>query len=83
MRDGAPREPGRLIVRNEFGIVAVELHGDGDRQSLRIEDLRSGTSIELDALELECLAFARHEDLSSLLDPSRTRWSGEDRTPEG
>lgn len=78
MRDDSPGDPDRLIIRNEFGIVAVSSSGSRDRRVLRIEDLRSGASIELDALELECLAFARHADLSSLLDPSQTRWSNED-----
>jgi len=36
-----------------------------------IQDLKSGMTNYLDPLELECLAWARHEDLTLLLDPSR------------
>jgi hypothetical protein len=33
--------------------------------------------VELDALELESLAWARHLDLSPLLDPNLTRWQSD------
>jgi hypothetical protein len=71
-RLGASSEP--LVLRNEFAIVGVEVVGEGNRRRLRLEDLRSGVSVELDALELESLAWARHLDLSPLLDPNLTRW---------
>jgi hypothetical protein len=73
--------PGRLVVRNEFGVVAVELTGAPGHERLRIEDLRSGAAVELDALELECLAWSTHADLAPLLDPSLTRWPHEDPAP--
>jgi hypothetical protein len=79
---GAPA-PGRIVVRNEFGIVAVELCGDPGRERLRISDLRTDASVELDALELESLAWAQHRDLADLLDPGRTRWQREDQEPQG
>ncbi|MEA2323682.1 MAG: hypothetical protein QOD81_3532, partial [Solirubrobacteraceae bacterium] len=44
-------------------------------------DLRSGAAVELDALELECLAWSTHADLAPLLDPSLTRWPHEDLAP--
>ncbi len=44
------------------------------RQRLRIRDQRAHAVVELDALELECLAWARHGDLAPLLDPNLTRW---------
>lgn len=70
----------QVVLRNEFAIVGIEVVGGPDRRRLRIEDLRAGVSVELDALELECLAWARHLDLAPLLDPNLTRWrSG---TPE-
>jgi hypothetical protein len=69
----------RLVVRNEFGVAAVELLGEPGRERLRIEDVRSGVSIELDALELESLAWAQHTELRPLLDPSLTRWQDEDQ----
>lgn len=68
----------RLVVRNEFAIVAVDLRGEPGRQRIRVEDLRTEAAIELDALELESLAWASHRDLVALLDPSLTRWPSED-----
>lgn len=63
-----------FVMRNEFAIVRVEVVGSPQRRRLRIEDMRSGVSVELDALELESLAWARHLDLMPLLDPNLTRW---------
>lgn len=71
------RGPQRFIVRNEFAVVAIELRGEPGHECLRIEDTRSEVSVELDALELESLAWASHRDLAPLLDPSRTRWQRE------
>lgn len=68
---------GDLIIQNEFGIVAVSQVGRKGLERLRIEDLRTGVSTDLDALELESLAWAKHEQLGSLLDPSLTRWRHE------
>lgn len=69
-------DPGRLVVRNEFAVVAVSVRGSGPgRTWLRVEDLRTRQAVELDALELESLAWARHRDLAPLLDPGRTRWA--------
>ncbi|WP_245607206.1 hypothetical protein [Pseudonocardia spinosispora] len=77
-------EPGRLVVRNEFAVVAVTVRQDGAGEArLRIEDLRTRQSVDLDALELESLAWSRHQDLDFLLDPSRTRWIDGDDTDHG
>ncbi|WP_203599270.1 hypothetical protein [Streptomyces sp. SID10853] len=91
MTDGMPLEqilaalepdPDRLVVRNEFAAVAVSLRDPGPgRPRLLIEDLRTHRTVELDALELETLAWARHEDLAPLLDPSNSRWPGGSTTP--
>ena len=67
----------RFVVRNEFAVVAVELHGPPGRERLRIEDLRAHAVVELDALELESLAWAAHADLATHLDPGVTRWRSE------
>jgi hypothetical protein len=75
--------PGRFVVRNEFGIVAVELCGEPGRERLKISDMRTDASVELDALELESLAWAQHRDLADLLDPSKTRWQNEDQEHQG
>ncbi|WP_326837492.1 hypothetical protein VSH64_21820 [Amycolatopsis rhabdoformis] len=70
-------DPDRVVVRNEFAVVGVTLRrSGGGRSRLRVEDLRTRQAVELDALELESLAWARHDDLSPLLDPSRSRWVG-------
>jgi hypothetical protein len=75
MRDQAP--VARFVLRSEFAMVGVEIRGESGRERLRIEDLRTAVSVELDPLELECLAWARHADLASLLDPGLTRWQSE------
>ena len=73
----AALDPDRLVIRNEFAVVAVTVRDAGSaRPRLLIEDLRTGQTVALDALELESLAWARHKDLAPLLDPSRTRWAG-------
>lgn len=72
-------DPDRIIVRSEFAVVGVTVRDPGlGRARLRIEDLRTQQVVELDALELESLAWALHGDLATLLDPSRTRWAGAD-----
>jgi hypothetical protein len=82
---GTPAQPGsadragELIVENEFGRTALSLERRGRSTSLRITDVRSGRVGHLDALELECIAWASHGDLVSLLDPSRTRWQADER----
>ena len=68
-------DPGRIVLRSEFAVVSITAVGPPGRQRLRVEDLRTRQAIELDAIELESLAWARHEDLSRHLDPSETRWT--------
>lgn len=67
--------PDRTIVRNEFALVGITVHTTATGTLLHIEDLHSRQVVELDALELESLAWSRHGDLSPLLDPSQTRWA--------
>ena len=59
----------RLV--SEFAAVEIELDDRGNGPRLVIRDARSGKCIYLDPLELWALAWARHEDLVGLLDPSR------------
>jgi hypothetical protein len=70
-------DDGALILRNEFAYVSVSLHDPGGRPRLRIEDLRTQQTVELDPIELESLAWASHHDLTPLLDPSLTRWAND------
>ncbi|MER8162479.1 hypothetical protein [Streptomyces sp. NPDC094472] len=84
LQEALEPDAGRLVIRNEFAAVAVTVHASGKgRSRLRIEDLRTRQSVELDALELESLAWSRHQDLDPLLDPSRTRWSSEPSPEHG
>lgn len=79
--DGASKDDGRaggdndgLTVRNEFASVRLRVRDPGGRPRLRIEDLRTQRAVELDAVELESLAWASHADLATLLDPGASRW---------
>lgn len=63
-----------FIIDNEFAGVRVSRDDQGNSPRLRITDLRSGRSILLDALELETLAWLRHDELAPLLDPGASRW---------
>jgi hypothetical protein len=60
-----------LRLTSEFAAVEIERDDRGNGPRLLIRDARSGKSIYLDPLELWALAWARHEDLLALLDPSR------------
>jgi hypothetical protein len=59
----------RLI--SEFAVVEIERDDSGNGPRLLIRDARNGQCIYLDPLELAALAWARHEDLLPLMDPSR------------
>ena len=63
-----------IILRSEFGYVRIEKDTSASGDRLKITDLRTNKSNYLDPLELECLAWAEHENLQDLLDPSLTRW---------
>ena len=60
-----------LRLTSEFAAVEVEHDDSGNGPRLLIRDTRSGKCIYLDPLELWALAWARHDDLIALLDPSR------------
>jgi hypothetical protein len=59
----------RLI--SEFAAVEIARDDRGNGPRLMIRDSRTGRCIYLDPLELSALAWARHEDLLPLIDPSR------------
>ena len=59
----------RLI--SEFAAVEIERDDRGNGPRLMIRESRTGQCIYLDPLELAALAWARHEDLLPLIDPSR------------
>lgn len=70
-------DDGEATVHSEFAQVAVKLDTSGNAPRLRVEDLRSGRVRYLDALELEAIVWLPDERLTSLLDPSHSRWRGE------
>ena len=70
-------------IRNEFALVGLRVVAPGGCSRLRIEDLRTRRAIELDALELEALAWSTHADLAPLLDPSHARWTDADEESAG
>lgn len=66
------------IVRSELAEVSVRFDARGNAPRLRLEDLRTGRVRHLDALELEAVIWLPDERLTGLLDPSHSRWRGED-----
>ncbi len=66
------------VVDNEFAQVSVRFDEAGNAPRLRLEDLRSGRVRYLDALELETIVWLPEDRITALLDPSRSRWRGED-----
>jgi hypothetical protein len=61
-------------LKSEFAVVEVELDVSANGPRLKILDKRTGRTTYLDPLELESLAWARHQDLAPLVDPSLGRW---------
>lgn len=72
-----------MELKNEFAAVSVEQDHSGNGPRLKIRDAHTGKAVFLDPLELESLAWARHEDLAALLDPSLGRWSDGDQGSVG
>ena len=73
---------GGAVVGSEFARVSVRFDVGGNAPRLRLEDLRSGRVRYLDALELETIIWLPDERLTSLQDPSHSRWRGEPRGSE-
>jgi hypothetical protein len=65
------------VIGSEFAQVSVNFDVEGNSPRLRLEDLRTGRVRHLDALELESIVWLPQDHLSSLLDPSATRWQGD------
>jgi hypothetical protein len=66
-----------LILKNEFAHVSVRLDKSANGDRLLIKDMRTGKTSFFDPLELESLLWSTHKDLTTLLDPSQTRWINE------
>lgn len=58
------------ILSNEFAVVHLILDHQANGTRLVVFDPSSGRHIALDPLELQALAWSRHEQLAALLAPS-------------
>lgn len=58
-------------LSNEFGRVGIAVDTRANGPRLMIVDRRSGQTAFFDPLELEQLAWTRHSELASFLDPGR------------
>lgn len=65
-----PELGGWVVVENEFATVHVAVDRSANGPTLVIVDPASGREIALDPLELQALAWARHEHLTDLLAPA-------------
>jgi hypothetical protein len=68
----------RAEVTSEFASVSLSINHDGNGPRLQIDDLRTGHTGFVDALELETLAWLPEGALHQLLDPSFLRWREHD-----
>lgn len=68
MIEGVTGEP--EIYQNEFAMVEIARYWTASGVRLRIRNLSSDDTVYLDPLELEALTRWKHEDFSSLVDPS-------------
>jgi hypothetical protein len=66
------------VIGNEFAQVSVSFDTTGNAPRLCLKDLRTGRIRHLDALELETIIWLPDHQLAALLDPSHSRWRGED-----
>jgi hypothetical protein len=62
------------VVESEFAQVSVNIDTAGNSPRLRLDDLRTGRTRYLDALELETIIWLPPDRLVQLLDPSSDRW---------
>jgi hypothetical protein len=60
-----------IQLSSEFAAVEIDRDDRGNGPRLKIRDLRSGQCVFLDPLELASLAWTRHDELVSFLDPGR------------
>jgi hypothetical protein len=66
------------VIGSEFAQVSVTFDTEANSPRLRLEDLRTGRVRYCDALELETIIWLPDERLTTLLDPSASRWKGEE-----
>jgi len=64
-----PEEDTQWHLKNEYASVKVTVDTQGKGTRLRVEDVSSGSVIYLDPIELQALAWATKEDLSTFTRP--------------
>lgn len=62
--------PITIVLSNEFATVHLVIDDLANGPRLVVFDPSSGRSIALDPLELQTLAWARHEDLERFMTPA-------------
>ncbi len=67
------------IIKNEFAAVEITVDDAGCSQMLKIRDLRSGSEVELDALELEAFTRTSHRQFETFVDPNWMKGSTHQR----
>jgi len=72
-RNGGGTHNTGFELKSEFARVRVALDLSAKGPRLLVEDVKTGSRLFLDPLELESIATATHEDLTYLVHPSR-RW---------
>lgn len=72
-----------MQIRNEFAVVDLTIRESEGGSVLQVRDILRGTTITLDALELEALTRLRHADFGPLVDPSFTGLVGTDDVGAG
>jgi hypothetical protein len=63
-------EPVTIVLQNEFATVRLVIDGLANGPRLLIIDPASGRHIALDPLELQSLAWSRHEHLEEFMRPA-------------
>ena len=66
-----------MQIKNEFAIVDLHVQETYGGTLLQIRDIQRGTTITLDALELEALTRLRHADFGALVDPNFEGFQGD------
>ena len=64
-----PEDDTQWLLKNEYASVKVTVDTEGKGTRLKVEDVSSGSTIYLDPIELQALAWATKDDLSIFTRP--------------
>lgn len=64
-----PENDVQWLLKNEYASVKVTIDTEGKGPRLKVEDLSSGSTIYLDPIELQALAWTTRDDLSMFTRP--------------